>query len=797
MAEIIEKEIETSSQSINILDLTLNTLRHWKWIVISVCVCLLFALICVLRAQPIYEREASIVIKDDTQGNSISSEMSAFADMGFLQTKSNILDEINHLNSPDVMTEVIKRLDLMMNYYTKGTFHKNVVYGPALPIDVDAQSLLDEDAMSMNVNINADGTYVISDLKTAENNFDFVQDKPVPLDSTIVTPIGQLTVRRTAYFTPGEEYDIYVAKSTLSSTLIKYQSEFNIKLFNDKGNTITITVKDNSPVRADDLIQTLISVYNQKWIENRNIIAVATSNFISNRLNSLEHELGNVDKDISSYQSEHLIPNIETATDIYMKENQEANNQILELNNALQMSRYMREFITSPSNRNSVLPTNIGINNPAIEKQLSLYNDVVLERAQYGNATTEHPYVIKLDNNISEMRAAIIAAIDNQIVGLNTQIKNLRATQSKTTTQIAASPNRAKYLLSVKRQQKVKESLYLFLLQKREENELSQAFTAYKTQIIAMPHGSKFPIAPHKARILGIAFILGLLIPFGVMFCIESLNTKVRGRKDLENVNAPFLGEIPDINKKNKKKETKNSIVVKQGSRNPINEAFRVLRTNLSFIARTDEGAEVEMVTSFNAGSGKSFISVNLGASFAIKGKKVLVIDGDLRHASASQYVGMPSKGLSDYLIGQVSSPESVIVKVNDNIPLYVLPVGSIPPNPTELLESDRLPQAIDKLRSQYDYIIIDCPPAEIMADAQIVNKYVDRTIFILRAGLLERSMLNELEKIYKSKKFKNLGIILNGTHVNGGRYGYRYGYGYGYRYGYGYGDGYSNNKDE
>ncbi len=782
MADNMDKELDNPTQSINIAELFRATLRRWPWIVISVAICVGLALFYVLRAQPVYERSSSMIISDDTQGNSISSDLSAFADMGFVQTSSNINDEINLLKSPDVMNEVIKRLDLMMNYYVPGTFHRSVVYGTNQPVRVDMPSLLDEDGASMTVEINSDGYYTLSELRNAEGELDFEQKSPAPLDSAVATPLGSVIVQKTNYFQPQKDYTIYVSKSPLSSSITKYSGEFTIARQSEKGNTIDISVIDASPLRGDDLIETLISVYNEMWIENRNLIAISTSNFITERLRAIEQELGNVDQDISSYQSEHLIPDVQAAASMFMQENQEANAQIMELNNSLQMTRYMREFLTDTSNRNEVLPVNTGIGSTSIEGQISAYNSLILERSQFDKTSAAHPYVISLDNRLADIRSAILSAIDNQIVALQTRIKNLQSTKSQTTAQIAANPTQAKYLLSVERQQKVKEALYLFLLQKREENELSQAFIAYNTQIIAKPHGSKAPVAPRKMRILAIAFILGLLIPFGIMFGLETLNTKIRGRKDLESLSAPFLGEIPSLSKKNKKsnKNDATEIVVEQDNRNAINEAFRVLRTNISFMSSKGNGADVVMVSSFNAGSGKSFIAVNLAKSFAIRGKRVLLIDGDLRHASASTIAGSPSKGISDYLIGHSDNIDSLIVRPDDNIPMDVLPVGKIPPNPTELLESDRFPMMMKQLRDKYDYIFIDCPPAAMMADAHIINQVADRTIFVVRAGLLERTMLPEVEKLYQSKRFSNLGVVLNDTRSEGPGYG-KYGYGYGY----------------
>ena len=298
------------------------------------------------------------------------------------------------------------------------------------------------------------------------------------------------------------------------------------------------------------------------------------------------------------------------------------------------------------------------------------------------------------------------------------------------------------------------------------------------------PFGSLAPTSPVKAKVVLIALIIGLFIPFTIIVARETLNTKVRGRKDLEKLSLPFAGEIPlAYGKRGKKKEEEQYVVIRQGSRNIINEAFRVLRTNLEFMVGSKEGgsAPVIIFTSFNPGSGKTFLIINTAASFSLKGKKVLVIDCDLRRASLSKYVGSPHKGLSGYLAKKGNDADSLIMEMHGYPSLYILPVGIIPPNPTELLAEPRFGELVEAVKKQYDYVFIDCPPIEIVADTQIIEKVADRTMFVVRAGLQERDMLPELQKAYDEKRYKDMAIVLNATEGGGSRYGYKYGYHYGY----------------
>ena len=562
-----------------------------------------------------------------------------------------------------------------------------------------------------------------------------------------------------------------------------YTQKLWAELGNEDATIINLSIDDASVQKAEDILNTLIEVYNEKWIQDKNQIAVSTSRFIGERLGVIENELGHVDENISNYKSEHLLPDVQAASSLYMSQSAENKKEIQTLTNQLATAQFIRRELGGKE-MNQPLPTNSGIANVNIESQIGEYNKMVLDRNRLiANSSEKNPLVKDLGNSMQSMKRTILQSVDNLIVSLNTQIRSIRQQEATTTQQLASNPSQAKYLLSVERQQKVKEELYLYLLQKREENELSQAFTAYNTRMITAPRGSALPTAPNKKNILLVALALGLLVPAVIIFMQENMNTKVRGKKDLENLSVPYLGEIPLYfrNKKKKNKFSEYAIVVEEGNRNIINEAFRVLRSNVDFMKSKNTEQKVFIETSFNPGSGKSFLSMNIAMSFAIKGKKVLVIDGDLRHGTVSAYVGSPKKGLSDYL-GNKEVVWNELLVIDKKYPnLHIIPVGTIPPNPTELLEDKSLATLIQALRNEYDYIFIDCPPIDIVADAQIIEQYADRTFFVVRAGLLDRSLLSELENIYQEKRFKNLSVILNGTESTGGRYGYRYGYHNGY----------------
>ena len=608
------------------------------------------------------------------------------------------------------------------------------------------------------------------------------------IGDSIQTSAGTLAISLTSqYENSFTGSTIQYSKEPADAVADSYTQKLRADLGNENATIINLSIDDASVQKAEDILNTLIEVYNEKWIQDKNQIAVSTSRFIGERLGVIENELGHVDENISNYKSEHLLPDVQAASSLYMSQSAENKKEIQTLPNQLSTAQYIRRELNS-KDMTQPLPTNSGIANVNIESQIGEYNKMVLDRNRLiANSSEKNPLVKDLGNSMQSMKRTILQSVDNLIVSLNTQIRSIRQQEATTTQQLASNPSQAKYLLSVERQQKVKEELYLYLLQKREENELSQAFTAYNTRMITAPRGSALPTAPNKKNILLVALVLGLLVPAVIIFMQENMNTKVRGKKDLENLSVPCLGEIPLYlsNKKKNNKSPEHVIVVEESNRNIINEAFRVLRSNVDFIKNKNTQQKVFVVTSFNPGSGKSFLSMNIAMSFAIKGKKVLVIDGDLRHGTVSAYVGSPKKGLSDYLGYEETSWNELLITDKKYPNLHTIPVGTIPPNPTELLEDKSLATLIQALRNEYDYIFIDCPPIDIVADAQIIEQYADRTFFVVRAGLLDCSLLSELENIYQEKRFKNLSIILNGTESTGGRYSYRYGYSYGYHNGY------------
>lgn len=776
---------------------------QWLWFVVSVVLCVGVAYLHLKRTQPTYTRTASLIINETGKGKSIGAA-SGFEDMGILRTYSIVDNELLAIKSPALALELVRQIHLDVSYSVPGFFRSTPLYGPSLPAVVQFLDINDSDVASFHLALTPDHQgYKLSDVHYQGQ--ELTTTFSGALGDTLATPMGRLVIAATPYIesATAQAYDvhrtsIYAASNGVSARL---SADFNGKT----STVIDMKYVDTNIARAEEVLSTLITLYNQSWINDKNQVAISTSRFINERLGVIEQELGHVDSDISQYKSQNLIPDLKAASSMYMQQATAANSEIQQLNNQLYMARTLRSYAQNEANRFQLLPANSGINSATIESLITRYNQKMLERNNLvANSSVNHPLVVDADKALAELRSNVLHSIDTHIAALNTEIQSQDRLARQSTAGIAQNPLQAQALLSVERQQKVKESLYLFLLQKREENELSQAFTAYNTRLITPPMGPMGPTAPNGSKILLIAFLLGLAIPVAIIYLLEELYTKVRGRKDLESLTAPFIGELPLADQgtsrktRRQKAELRSTILVRDKSTNLINESFRIIRSNVEYmsIPGTTQHPRIIMSSSANSGSGKTFVTVNLGASFALKGKRVVCLDLDLRRRSLSRYVGRPKTGLVNYLHGDSQDWRPYVFDVPDYPGLSVIPVGHIPPNPTELLYSPRLEQLIDELRQEYDYIFLDCPPVDIVADASIISRFAELTIFIVRIGLMEREYLKVVESYYQQQKLPNMAILLNGAEQSS-RYGYRrYSYGYGYGYGYSYGT-YSNYTDQ
>lgn len=574
------------------------------------------------------------------------------------------------------------------------------------------------------------------------------------------------------------------------------QRALSVSLDDEQSTIINLKYQDVSPERAEKVLNTIIQVYNDRWINDKRLMANSTARFIDDRLLLIDKELSHVDDSISTFKARHEITNLEQASDLYLQQQTESEAEILKLSNQMHMAQYILDILNDSKSRYNLLPVHTGLESGEAGDQIAQYNALLLKlKNSLEGTSTQNPIIIRQEDQLKEIRQNIIASVSNYIKTLQIQIGTMEGYNANVKEKVVSSPEQAKRLLAVERDQKVKESLYLYLLQKKEENEISMTYTPVPTQIIDMPHGASYPTFPNKKSIVLAALLVGLLLPAAVLFVKESLNTSVRGKIDIESrTQIPVVGEIPYYGEEKKRKKLRNlfeskkkryeptPLVVQHDCQDHINEAFRILRSSLEFMSDTRQHKNVYLITSMFPGSGKTFISMNLALTLAIKHRHVLFIDGDLRRATATRTFGNTQAGLADYLGEKVESIDQLIYRHGEYPSLNILPVGTTPPNPTELLSSPRMRQLIEEMRPKYDFIIIDCPMTETLADASILGHHVDRTLYIVRAGLFQCSQVSLLDAYVESGKYKNLSIVLNAVKPLG-QYGYKYGYYYDYKY--------------
>lgn len=795
-------------------DILVKCLMHWPWFVVSVLLFAAGAYLHLKRQEPVYTRSAQIIIKTESRNSNIrGSNVSLRADLGVFDNNSQVEDEMIAMTSPTIVIEVVNRLKLYMEYKSPGRFHDVTLYGKTLPVDVEMLDLDKGKGASFKLELKKDGQVTLSNFMMGGQENKAVCEGM--MGQAISTPLGSVKVNPSDYY-KAQEMTILVSHRNSESAINNFRGHMTAKLHSKESNIIDLVYNDVSIERAENCLNALVEVYNESWLRDRNQMAKSTSEFINERLEVLKSELDTLDSRISNFKSTNLIPNLEAQSGLSMSNADEADKRTAELTNNVSMLHYLQQYVEANKGKNQLIPANTGIGVASVESQISAYNTKMLARNNMvANSSEENPLVVEMDTELNAMHAAILSSIKNQIKVLNAELNTSISQQTKARGSLASNPQQNKHLLGISRQQGVKEALYLFLLQKQAENELSQSFTATatNTRVIMEPYGSNAPTSPQSNKVMLIAIALGFLLPFVIIYLLDMLDKTVRGRKDLSNVITPFAGEIPEVagrkkgilakimyplhrllllfrgKKKGAFSRENIQLDVTSNGRNVINEAFRVVRGNIEFMNNNNK--KVYLITSANPGSGKTYITVNLSASFAVKNKRVLIIDCDLRKRSLSRFKHLNKKfGLSDYLAGHVERYQDIIYHDKEFSTLDILPSGTMPPNPSEVLYSDRLGELMAELRKEYDIIFLDCPPVEVVTDVAIIAPHADRTFFIVRAGVFLRGMIPEIDKMYESKKFGDMCVLLNGTEGAGGRYGYsRYGYNYGYSYGYGYGD--------
>ena len=766
-------------QSVSVYDLMRSVFKNWLWFVISLTVFLSLGALHILRTAPVYQREATILVKDARKG-SAASELAAFADIAGMSTRRSVDNELYVLQARRLMVEVVNRLGLTISYAAKGTFRAVELYKNS-PIAATFIDDLGGQPCSFTVTLGAEDFTITEFSRPRKKGVDPKADNKYVVSGkygeTVALPNGAVVIEPTLYF--ADSYigtEIRVRKNTSEAVATAYRNRIKSAVASKMSSIINLSLADVVPQRAEDIMNTLINVYNDDAVQDKQIVAEATSRFITERLQVLGDELRVVDGDIKRFKDKNSIVDIRTEATRRTEGAMRYEQEIAATNNAIAMAKFICNYLDSSTNEANLIPTTTFDGSTAVAVQISDYNELVLRRRKLGTDNKNNPIVQNLDFSIAQTKNAIVASLSSHAKALEIKLKNLEAEERRISNLIGAVPTQEQEYLSIARQQKIKEELYLYLLTKNEENAISLAITEHPARVVDYAFGLARPISPNRTLIMLAMVILGLGIPFGIIYLVKLTDTKVQGRRDIVRLcTVPYLGDIPlsdgNINR---------SVAVRESGRDKVSEAFKVLRTNMSFMARGQK-QQVILITSSNAHAGKTFVSMNLGMTLAFSGNKVLMIDMDLRRRTLSKHMGQRSNpnGVTKFLSDPATNVNDIITNSALHENFDFIYAGLQPPNPAELLMSNRLDQLIEECSKIYDYIIIDSVPALIIADAMITSRVADLSMYVVRQGMLDRSQLADINDLHTEQRLKNMCIVLNGSVETRQSYGYSYRYQY------------------
>ena len=760
-------------RTVSLRELFGKSLKNWYWFVISLILFLGFGVYYLMSTSPVYHREASVLIKDARRG-SAASELSAFADIAGISTRRSVDNELYVLQARRLMLEVVERLNLTVNYTMKSGLRTNTLYKDS-PIDVTFVDDLGGRSCQFSAVLSEDGV-AISNLESAKSNTEGFTAN-AKFGEVINLPIGQIIVNPTLYFNPdfaGKE--ITVSKSNKESVATSYRNKVQMSVPSKMSSIVNLSLNDVSKKRAEDILNTLIDVYNDDAVQDKRIVAEATAKFITERLQVIREELHSIDGDIKEFKDDNKIVDIKTEATRRTEGAMRYEQEIAATTNQIAMSKFIRDYLADNSKDVNIIPATTFEGSSAIIAQIADYNEMVIRRLKLGNENPNNPLVQQLDSNIASTKNAIYASLTSNISALEIKLRNLEDEERKMSSRMGAVPQQEQEFLSIARQQKIKEELYSYLLTKSEENAISLAITEHPARIVDYAFGTNTPVSPNKTLIMLAMILLGLGLPLAIVYIRILTNSKIQGKQDIvKYCTVPYLGDIPLY-----EGNLTRSIAVRESGRDKVSEAFKILRTNMGFMS-SGQNQQVILTTSSNAHAGKTFVSMNLGMTLAFSGNKVLMIDLDLRRRTLSKHMGQRSNpnGVTKYLSSADTTVNDVITNSGLHENFDFVYAGLQPPNPAELLMSKRLDALIEECRKHYDYILIDSVPALIIADALITSRVADLSIYVVREGLLERQQLPDINALHDENKLKNMCIVLNGASENRQSYGYSYRYQY------------------
>lgn len=745
------------------------------WIIISVLIAYSIATLYLRYTAQVHRVSAQLLIKDDAQS---SPDYNIIRELGVMPGSKEIQDQIDILESYALSKAVVDSLHLQFQIVAQGRIASSPLYGKMSPVFIHV--------IGPDTTLYKPALYKLTVLK---DNFSLTpasSTKPVfyTYGDTFLLDDHKIYLTKNDGVKPySKGYNLIVKDPKSVATAIK--TLIDVRTLHQMGGILEISTNDDVPERAVDIINVLIASFNTAGLTDKSIVANKTNQFLKDRVDAVEKELDELEITAGSFKSANKITDISIAGTQYLTETTTYDKARIEQSEEIKMLDDLYSYIKGAKNSADIIPSNNGINEPTLGKLILQYNDAVINyNTQLKISKEKDPLLARLRVDLNNLRGTILKNIESIKIGYQTKLSQIDKQYNNFNDLLASLPEKERVLVKLKRQIGVKEQLYLFLLQKKADAELSLAAVTGDSRVVDSARDQGV-ILPKANQIKLFSIIIGILLPVVVMMLLEFFNNRIADRKEVEEgTRAPLLGEL-SYNKKQK------NVIVSPNSRSVLSEQFRLIRANLQYLS-IGRQPKVILVTSFMSGEGKSFVSLNLAGSLVTGDKRVLLLELDLRKPKLAKYLGIKSpRGLTDYLVNNVAL-DTVISKVPGHDNIDIITSGPIPPNPTELIMSHKLTELLENAKEKYDYIVIDSPPVGLVADAFIVGQAVDVTLFILRHKYSYKTTIKFIERLYTEKKFNRLCMVMNGIIATSGLgYGYGYGYGYSYGYGYHYGGGY------
>lgn len=805
-----ERQREADDEKIDIQEVLFKYIIHWPWFVGAVLVCLIGAWIYLRMATPVYNISATVLIKDDKKGGNTGG-MAGLEELGLsglISSSQNIDNELEVLRSKTLVKEVVNQLNLYVSYTDEDEFPSKNMYKTS-PIIVsltpqEAEKLSDPMIVEMLLypQGSLDVGVTIGD-KEYQKHFEKLP-AVFPMDEGTLaffqSPDSLMANKDTTEESSAQNVRRITAKINSPMKVARvYCENLTIEPTSKTTSVAVISLKNSSLQRGQDFINQLLEMYNRNTNNDKNEIAQNTAEFIDERIDIISKELGNTEANLENFKRNAGITDLTSEAQIALTGNAEYEKKRVENRTQISLLEDLRKYIRG--NEYEVLPSNVGLQDAALVATIERYNEMLVERKRLLRTSTENnPAIVNLDTSIRAMKSNVQATLDGTLQGMLITKADLDREANRFSRRISDAPGQERQFVSIARQQEIKAGLYLMLLQKREENAIALAATANNAKIIDEAIADDIPVSPKRKIIYLIALVLGVGIPVGIIYLIGLTKFKLEGRADVEKLTTvPIVGDIPLTDEKNEKD---GSIAVFENQNNLMSETFRNIRTNLQFMLQNDK--KVILVTSTVSGEGKSFISANLAISLSLLGKKVVIVGLDIRKPGLNKVFRLSTKekGITLYLANPDTDLMSLVQPSDVNKNLSILPGGTVPPNPTELLARDGLDKAIEILKKNFDYVILDTAPVGMVTDTLLIGRVADLSVYVCRADYTHKVEYTLINELAEEKKLPNICTVINGVDLKRRKYGYYYGYGkygkyygYGKRYGYGYGYGQENNK--